>query len=349
MKALAVTGVKEMELQTIKKPIPEEEEVLIRVSYVGVCGSDLPRYFDGGVHQFPQILGHEFSGIVEQCGGKVSSLKVGDRVVVAPLIPCGKCNQCMSGHPQLCPNYSFIGSRRQGAMAEFVAVPEQNCLVIPRNVSLKIAAMVEPLTVALHGVDQIRFKSGTVAMVLGAGTIGLMTILALRARGVGQIIAVDLNDARLETAKELGADIVINPLTDDLLNYFVKNELPEIVFETAGNHITQVQAVDLVQVNGQIVYIGTSTKEVTFKPEEFELILRKELLIRGAWMSYSAPFPGSEWTSALEFLSKKIINPEKLITGLYKLEDRAKPFEDMVKKNSMAIKVLYEIGGEDIE
>lgn len=346
MKALAVTNIKKIELCDIPIPQLKKSEVLIKVSYAGICGSDLPRFFDGGVHQFPQVLGHEFSGIITKVG-EDSNLNIGDRVAVAPLVPCNKCNQCYSGNPQLCSNYSFVGSRQQGAMAEYVAVPSQNCLKIPTNVEMKIAAMIEPLTVAIHGVERVRTKAGEKTLVLGAGTIGLMTVLALKARGVGEITVIDINDKKLEMAKVIGADNVINPLKNDLDDFFKKNGLAELVFETAGSNVTQVQSIRYADRKGKVVFVGTSTKPVNFEAEEFELILRRELELTGSWMSYSSPFPGFEWHSALHYLKEGIIDLNPLITGIYSLEEGSLPFEKMVEEGSKEIKVMFEIGGEN--
>lgn len=345
MKALTITAIATLELQEVAIPKPKKGEALIKVAYVGICGSDLPRYFDGDVHQFPQVLGHEFSGTVVEVGEGVS-LEKGTKVVVAPLVPCNECEQCRSAHPQLCPNYSFIGSRQQGAMAEYVIAPAINCLIVPKTLSLKIAATIEPLTVAIHGIEGISTKSGDQTLVLGSGTIGLMTILALRARGVGEITVIDLNDRKLALAKKIGADVVLNPLTVNLDQYFKEHKLASIVFETAGNHVTQVQAVKYANRRAQVVFIGTCTQAVQFDAKEFELILRRELKLTGSWMSYSAPFPGFEWSAALRYLATGAIDTSSLITGIYSLKDLALPFERMREKDSKEVKVLYEIGGE---
>ena len=206
MKALVVTDKHKMELQDIPKPEIKPGKVLIKVAYCGICGSDLPRYFEGGVHAFPQVLGHEFSGTVEAIGEGVSTISVGEKVAVAPLVPCGTCENCQKGEPAMCTQYSFIGSREQGAMAEYVVVPEKNCVKVPDTLSLKEAALLEPLTVAIHGIERVRVPAGAEVLVLGAGTIGLLTVLALRAIGVGKIIVVDLNDKKLTLAKKIGAD-----------------------------------------------------------------------------------------------------------------------------------------------
>ncbi|MBS7576084.1 MULTISPECIES: galactitol-1-phosphate 5-dehydrogenase [unclassified Enterococcus] len=346
MKALTVTGIKEFELKEIPIPKVTPEKVLIEVAYVGICGSDLPRYFEGGVHSFPQVLGHEFSGKIVEVGNQVTNLKVGDRVAVAPLIPDETTNGYLKGEPAMAERYSFIGSREQGAMAEFVAVPAKNVVKVPAELSLKEAAVLEPLTVAIHGIDRVNLLSGDEVVVLGAGTIGLLTLVVLRARGVGNITVVDINDHKLELAKKVGADVVVNPSKTAINEYFEKNRKPRVVIETAGSSITQRQAIEIVEKRGSVVYVGTSTRDVVLPPESFEKILRGELLVTGSWMSYSAPFPGYEWAAGLRYMATKLIDVRPLITGLYHIEDMAIPFEKMVEKDSKAVKLMYEIKGE---
>ena len=246
----------------------------------------------------------------------------------------------------MCTQYSFIGSREQGAMAEYVVVPEKNCVKVPTALSLKEAALLEPLTVAIHGIERVRVPAGAEVLVLGAGTIGLLTVLALRAIGVGKVTVVDLNEKKLEVAKAIGADETVNPLTIKLEDHYKKNPLPEVAIETAGSSITQKQAVEFVAKRGKVVYVGTSTRDVVFDPETFEKILRGELEVTGSWMSYSAPFPGYEWETGLRYMSTGEINVKPLITETFKLEDVAVPFDKMIEKNSAAVKLLYAINEE---
>ena len=347
MKTLVVTGKLELVFKEVEKPKISKGKVLIKVAYCGVCGSDLPRYFDGAVHSFPQILGHEFSGIVEEIGEDVSKIRIGDRVAIAPLVPCGACFSCHKGFPGMCSDYSFIGSREPGAMAEYVSVPEQNCVKVPENVSLKEAALVEPLTVAIHGIERVSICAGDSVIIYGAGAIGLLTLLSLRARGVGEIIVVDINNRKLKIAKELGADLIVNPMEDPLGVFFENHGLPKIVIETAGSPITQIAAINFVEKRGKVVYVGTCTRDIQFPPEIFEKIVRNELIVTGSWMSYSAPFPGYEWDAALRYMGSKEIDVASLITGVFKLENGTLPFNDMVKKDSEQIKLLYKIAEDD--
>lgn len=343
MKALILESKETFTVKEIEKPTISEEQVVVKVSYVGVCGSDLARYFEGKVHNYPIVLGHEFSGVVDVVGDKVKTVKKGDRVAIAPLIPCGACENCERGKPALCEHYSFVGSRQQGAMAEYVAVDEKNVLVLPDEVSNEEAALIEPLTVAIHGIERIHFNAGAEVVVFGAGTIGIMTLLALKARGAGNVTVIDINDTKLKMANKLGADYTINSQQTDLVEYFSKHPKPVVVIETAGVPQTQVQSVEIVERLGKVVYIGTATKDVTFSPKVFEKILRGEIEITGSWMSYSAPFPGFEWKAALQYIRNGVINVKPLINEIFKLEDKELPFQKMRDPENNSIKFLYEI------
>lgn len=343
MKALVITGVSKVELQELEIPKYKTDEVLIKVKYCGICGSDLPRALDGGVHSFPIVVGHEFSGQIVEVGAAVESVKVGDRVTAGALLPCGKCEACQQGRPAMCTNYGFIGSRQNGAMAEYVAVKVQNVVKLPDEVDYKEGAMIEPLTVALHGIQRVNIKAGATALVFGAGTIGLLALQCLKAVGAGKVYMVDVVDKKLELAKKLGADDVINSMKVDLNEYLSQHGKPEIVVENSGSPIAQAQCLEIVKKCGSVVYIGTATRDLTLKPETFEKILRGELNITGSWMSYSAPYPGYEWATAVEYIKEKKIDLKSMITNVYKLEDGLIPFEIMRDKNACATKVLFEI------
>lgn len=342
LKALVEVSKEKFILKDIEKPLAVRDKVVVKVNYCGICGSDLPRYFNGAVHQFPQILGHEFSGIADRVGPDVKSIHPGEKVTVAPLIPCGHCEFCKKGFPAMCTHYSFIGSRENGAMAEYISVPEQNVLKIPDGVSLKEAALIEPLTVAIHGVDRVNLHAGANVLLFGAGTIGLLSLLTLKAKGAHVLVA-DINQKKLDLAKQIGADQTINPADITLNDYFNDHEKPEYVFETAGSSITQVQAIESVRKKGKVVFIGTAKKEVTYPPETFEKILRGELEVTGSWMSYSAPFPGYEWSSGLKYIESGKINVKPLISGTYALEEMEKPFLEMIEPGTEKVKFLYKI------
>lgn len=347
MKALSVTGVKQLELVELDTPVPGDTEVRVKVAYCGICGSDFPRYFSGGVHAFPQVLGHEFSGVVDAIGSAVTSVAVGDRVAVAPLVPDVKSNYYLEGKPSLCETYSFVGSRQPGALSERVVVPAQNAVPLPDSLSLKEAALVEPLTVAIHGLNRLDIRQGDHVLVFGAGVIGNLAIQVLKARGVFNVTAVDISDFRLGEAKDSGADGIFNSASESIDQLVAKFGKPSVIVETSGNAMVQGQCVDIVAKGGQIVYVGTAHGDVHLPSKSFENILRGELVVTGAWMSYSAPFPGSEWRDAVAMLASGQVKAEPLISKIYTLDDKEQPFLDLTAKGSKLAKILYHVN-EDL-
>lgn len=346
MTALSVTANERLELVRIAKPIARPGEVVVRVAYCGICGSDFPRYFEGGVHAFPQIIGHEFAGVVDSTAADVTSVVPGARVAVAPLVPCGRCASCELGRPALCSSYSFVGSRQQGGLAEYVAVPAGNVILLPGSVSLRDAALVEPLTVAIHGIERAHVIQGARVAVFGAGVIGLMTAMVLKARGAREVVVVDIQSEKLVLAHELGATATVLAHGTNVDDYFSSHEAPELCVETAGSSVTQAQAVRYCAKGGEVVFVGTSTRDVVFSPEVFEKILRGELTVTGSWMSYSAPFPGTEWTEALRLIESGAVRIDPLVSGTYSLNDGAQPFLDVRASEGSLLKVLYRIGGD---
>lgn len=345
VRAVAVTGREQLTLTEIS-PVCGPDEVLVQVAFCGICGSDIPRYFDGAVHSFPQVLGHEFSGVVAAVGSAVTTARPGDRVAVAPLVPCHRCPECLAGRPALCPDYSFIGSRRQGALADLVAVPAVS-LVPLGGLSLKVGALVEPLTVAIHGVERADLVPGEPAAVLGGGVIGLMTVLTLRDKGMGDITVIDVEPRNLDMALRLGATYAVNALTEDVDAHFAKVGAPAVTIETAGVPVTQRQALTITGRQGTVVYVGTAHTELVLSPDVFGRILRGELTIRGSWMSYSAPFPGHEWTDAVRILGSAPIDPELIVTHEIPLEDAVRGFVAMRARDEHRLKVMFRVSGEE--
>lgn len=298
MKAGVVHAREDIRYEEIEKPIPKAGQVLIKVKYTGICGSDIPRVNGDACHFFPNVLGHEFSGTVEAVGAGVTSVQPGDRVAGVPLVPCMKCEDCQKGNYSLCKHYSFIGSREYGSFAEYVVVPERNAVKFEDAVSFEQGAFFEPATVALHGLQRVDYKGGKNVAILGGGTIGLLTMQWAKIFGAKQVVVFDIEPARLELAKKLGATAGINTLDADFMTQAM--ELTngrgfDYIYETAGNTITMKMAFELAGNKAQMCYIGTPTKELTFTVKEWENMNRKEFTLTGSWMSYSAPFPGKEW------------------------------------------------------
>lgn len=312
MKAGVLHAREDIRYQEIDKPLPKAGEVLIKVKYTGICGSDIPRVNGDASHYYPNVLGHEFSGTIAEIGEGVTKLKVGDRVSGVPLVPCLKCEDCQRGDYALCKHYSFIGSRQFGSFAEYVVVPEINAVKFDDTISFEQGAFFEPVTVALHGLNRLHYNGGGTVAILGAGTIGLFTMQWAKIYGAKKIAVFDISNERLELARSLGAEEGINTLEEgymDKVKAFTGGKGFDYVLETAGNTITMKMSFDLVANHGAVSLIGTPTKEITFSIDEFEKLHRKEFTLTGSWMSYSPPFPGKEWeltahyfgTGALKF------------------------------------------------
>ena len=304
MKAGVVHAREDIRYEDIQKPVPKQGQVLVKVKYTGICGSDIPRVNGDACHFFPNVLGHEFSGTIAETGEGVTSVKVGDRVAGVPLVPCMKCEDCQKGNYSLCKHYSFIGSREFGSFAEYVAVPERNVVKFDDEVSFEQGAFFEPATVALHGLERNEFRGGGTVAILGGGTIGLLTMQWAKIFGAKKVVVFDIVPERLELAARLGADAGVNTLDADFKQQaaaLTDGRGFDYVYETAGNTITMKMAFELAGNKAQICMIGTPTREMTFSVAEWENMNRKEFKVTGSWMSYSAPFPGHEWTMTAHY------------------------------------------------
>lgn len=298
MKAGVVHAKEDIRYEEIEKPKPGKGQVLIKVKYTGICGSDIPRVNGDACHFFPNVLGHEFSGTIEETGEGVTSLKLGDRVAGVPLVPCMKCEDCQKGNYSLCKNYSFIGSREFGSFAEYVVVPEKNAVRFEDTVSFEQGAFFEPATVALHGLQRVDYRGGKTVAVLGGGTIGLFVMQWAKIFGAKEVVVFDIVEERLALASRLGATGVINTGEEGFLKKaksLTDGRGYDYVYETAGNTITMKMAFELAANKAQVCFVGTPTKDLSFSVEGWENMNRKEFILTGSWMSYSAPFPGKEW------------------------------------------------------
>ena len=298
MKAGVVHAREDIRYEDIDRPTPKADQVLSKVKYTGICGSDVPRVNADACHFFPNVLGHEFSGTIAELGEGVTSLKVGQRVSGVPLVPCMQCEDCQKGNYSLCKHYSFIGSREFGSFAEYVVVPEKNAVPFADEVTFELGAFFEPATVALHGLQRVPYDGGKTVAILGGGTIGMFVMQWAKIFGAKEAVVFDIAKERLDLGKRLGATAGINTLDDDFMDQAMKltnGRGFDYVFETAGNVITMKMAFELAANKANVCFVGTPTKELSFSIKEWENLNRKEFNLTGSWMSYSAPFPGKEW------------------------------------------------------
>ncbi|MDR0718217.1 MAG: galactitol-1-phosphate 5-dehydrogenase [Treponema sp.] len=340
MKAGIVTEKGKIACGEWKTPEVTAGKVLIEVKACGICGSDVPRVLGDEARYYPIVIGHEFSGIVKEAGSGVTTLRPGDRVAGAPLIPCMKCDDCMSGHYALCKHYSFIGSREQGAFAQYVCIPEKNAIRFNDTVSFEQGAFFEPSTVALHGILNSGYTGGGLTAILGGGTIGLFTALWAKLFGARSVCVFDINEERLALAGKFGVDQTINTgeghFREAVMDY-THNRGFDFVFETAGVSVTQLLAYEIASNKARVTFIGTPHSPLTFTQKIWENLNRKELLVTGTWMSYSAPFPGREWTLTAEYFSDGRLHFDRsLIHKTFTLEHIDQAFE--LFKNPQEVK-----------
>lgn len=331
MKAGVLYAQEDLRYDDIEKPVPKAGQVLIKVKYTGICGSDIPRVNGDACHFFPNVLGHEFSGTIEEVGEGVTSLVAGDRVAGVPLVPCMECEDCQKGQYALCKHYSFIGSREFGSFAEYVVVPEKNAVKFEDEVSFEQGAFFEPATVALHGLERCDYKGGKTVAILGGGTIGLFVMQWAKIFGAAKVVVFDIANERLELAKELGATGGINTLEEDFMDQakaMTDGKGFDYVYETAGNTITMKMAFKLAANKAQVCFVGTPTRDLSFSVEEWENMNRKEFTLTGSWMSYSSPFPGHEWDlTAYYFKTGELKFHDSFIYKKIPLSEIASAFE----------------------
>ena len=304
MKAGVLHAREDLRYEEIEKPVPKAGEVLVKVKYTGICGSDIPRVNGDASHYYPNVLGHEFSGVIEAVGENVTLVKPGQRVAGVPLLPCMECEDCQKGNYSLCKNYKFIGSSKFGSFAEYVVAPEKNVVPFDDTVSFEKGAFFEPATVALHGLERVPYQGGKTVAILGGGTVGMFVMQWAKIYGAAKAVVFDIADERLELGKRLGADAGVNTLEEDYMEQamaLTEGRGYDYVFETAGNTITMKMAFRLAANKANVCFVGTPTRELTFTVEEWEMMNRKEFTLTGSWMSYSAPFPGHEWKTVAHF------------------------------------------------
>ena len=344
MKAAVVFANDDIRYTDVDEPAVTDGTVKVKVAVSGICGSDLPRVFENGAHSYPIILGHEFSGEVVETGKGVERIKVGDRIAGVPLIPCMTCESCQKGNYSLCSNYSFIGSRRQGSNADFIVIPERNAIALDKSVTFEQGAMFEPSTVALHGLLQNGYRGGGTVAVLGGGTIGIFTLQWANLLGAKKTAVFDISGERLKLAARTGAGETFNTREEGFLNKamdFTGAKGFDYVFETAGVTDTMKMAFRLAANKANVCFIGTPHKELCFSPAEWENMNRKEFTLTGSWMSYSAPFPGKEWSMTAEyFAAGKLRLDEGLIGERFPMSEASKAFRMFKKPETVKGKIL---------
>lgn len=342
-RAAFMTGIDKMQIRDIPMPVPKDKEVLVKMEYVGICGSDAHYFHDGRCGDYVVegdfILGHECAGTIVQAGKGVKSLKVGDRVALEPGITCGECEFCKSGRYNLCPDVQFLATPPvQGCYENYIAYPENMAFKLPDNISTKEGALIEPLSVGMHAANQGDVKLGDSVVILGAGCIGLVTLLACKAHGATDITVVDVEEKRLDYAMKLGATRVINGREKDAVAEMEKitdGVGTEKVFECAGSPFTIAQTPYLVKMGGTITLVGISAQE---KIEyNFAKIMAKEAEIKSVFR-YRNIYP-----QAIAAVSGGKINISGIITHEFDFDDIQKAFDCVIHNKNEVVKAVIKI------
>jgi L-iditol 2-dehydrogenase len=328
-------------------PRPEAGEVLLRVHASAVCGSDVHRYVDGH-RAYPMILGHEAAGVITAAGAGVDPGLVGRHAAVVPLLPCHACDQCRAGRFSACESYSFVGSRRDGALAEFVAIPARNALLVPDDLPFEAAALVEPASVARHMLELGGIAAGQSAAVFGAGSIGLMLVGWLRVLGARPIVAVDVAAANLEAARALGAHQALDPARDDVAAEVrrLTGAGVDLALEASGSPAALAQAIEVVRPRGTVVLGGNQPLDAALPMTSVERLLRRELTLAGSFMSCSAPWPGREWSASLAAILDGGIDVAAMISHRAPLAAAPAIFEEIGARRLAHRKVVFQPADE---
>jgi L-iditol 2-dehydrogenase len=341
--AFYMTGLNKMEAREIPMPSVASDQVIIKIEYVGICGSD-SHYLEFGrigsyVVEGDFILGHECAGTIVEVGSQVTSLKVGDRVALEPGVTCGRCFFCKSGKYNLCPDVQFLATPPyNGCLMNYMAFPAHMCFKLPQNVSTREGALVEPLSVGMHAANQGHVRTGDNVVILGSGCIGLVTLMSCKASGAGKVTVVDIMPKRLEFAKKLGADFTVDSSKEDIIQ-FAQNlndgAGPDVVIETAGSEITIQQSPYLVRRGGRIVLVGLAAKDRI--PFDFSQIMWKEASVSTVFR-YRNIYP-----SAIEAIASGAINVAGIITHEFGFDETPKAFEYASKNKNEVVKAVIKL------
>ncbi len=342
---MVINGVFQTELTDQNVRELKKDEVLIRVTHVGICGTDL-KIFDGsipyikeGTLQYPHTPGHEWVGIIEVVGKEVDpSIRIGDRVTGKCHIGCGNCEDCTNGRENVCQKRIRVGILgADGSFSNYMAFPSRAVYKIPDSISNEQAVLIEPLTVASFALDKLEKVPGATVIVFGLGPIGLLVSEVASAMGAAKVIGVDMNNKRMETGLEMGCDVVFNAQDPELsakLKEATYEKGPDIIVEASGIESVLSLSLALIRPGGQLSLIGIYKDKVTL---DANLILTKDLKVHGNMASARV------WERAIRLLESGKLNIEKLITHRFVFEDSHSAFETAYYKKDESIKVIVEI------
>jgi L-iditol 2-dehydrogenase len=344
MKALLLTRYHQLEIADCPVPKPAEHEVLVRVAACGICGSDVHGYDGSSGRRIPPIvMGHEAAGTIVALGAGVTNFAVNDRVTFDSTISCGTCPYCRRGQVNLCDKREVLGVscgdyRRNGAFAEFVAVPARIVYRLPETISFAEAALLEAVAVAVHAVSLAELTAGSTSLVLGAGTIGLLCQQALRAAGCSRVYIADIDESRLAVAKTLGAtDVLIaGPDLQEQIKKVTAGDCIDLAIEAVGLEQTVAAAVDAVRKGGTVVLVGNISPQVRLPLQK---VVTRQIRLQGSCAS------AGEYPRSIEWMAGGAIKVQPLITAIAPLEEGPEWFKRLHAKEPGLTKVVLTPGG----
>jgi L-iditol 2-dehydrogenase len=339
VKALLLSRYKHLEIANLPDPMPGHDEVLVSVAACGICGSDVHGYDGSSGRRIPPIvMGHEAAGTIAALGAGVNGFAEGDRVTFDSTIYCDSCNNCRRGDVNLCDNRQVLGVscaefRRPGAFAEYITVPSRILYRLPDNLSFTEAAMLEAVSVALHGVSLAHVSADSIALVLGAGMIGLLTLQALRAAGCSRVFVADLDSTRLKLAQEVGATAALSSEKDVAAQVLqlTGGIGVDVVIEAVGRNETVKASIDSVRKGGTVVLVGNISPEVTLPLQK---VVTRQIRLQGSCAS------AGEYPRAIELLASGGIQVKPFITAVAPLEEGPRWFERLYAREPNLMKVI---------
>ncbi len=341
MKALVWTDKELVEIK--ERELPDHTgKVLIKVAYAGICGSDVSVYL--GKHpraKIPLVMGHEFTGTVEAIGNGVETpLNIGDHVVVNPLYYCGRCRACLAGNTHVCRSLRLFGTDTDGGMAEYAAIPEKNILKLPKDMPLKIATLIEPVAVVIHGFRMIRKQFYGSAAVIGLGPMGLLSALMLKEAGVSSLFCVETNPERAAQGRALGLDVV-DPLSCDAVEYVrerTDGEGVDILIEASGSAAAAKTMTAMAGVRAEILLLSVFKDPAAI---DLRTVNFAEQTIIG-----SRVYTGVDFKDAIDYVNRNADKLAPVISHVRPLDKAQDTFQEIISGKTNTMKVLLEVNPE---
>ena len=344
MRAVAQTGIRQMKMIDVPEPsIKKDNDVLLKIAMVGVCGSDVHFYETGRIGsevvEFPFIIGHECAGIVEAVGSSVTRVKVGDRVAVEPAIVCHNCDQCKQGRENTCRNLKFLAcpGQVQGCLCEYIVMPEDSCFPVGDKLTFAQAVLCEPLAIAIYAVKQAHLREGSDIAILGAGPIGLSCLISARVENAKSCYVTEKVKERVEVAAKSGATWVGNPNEEDIVKAILEQQPAgvDVVFECAGQQETLDQGVELLKPGGKLMLIGIPRVErISFVIEKMR---RREITLVNVRRQNKCTEIG------IDLIASGKISVDFMATHRFELEQTQEAFDMVAGYRDGVVKALIEL------